>query len=79
MKNELIEELHDFNTGLNYQYYHETGLCTVSNLTAGSSDVNSQQPDKLRIKTPSEFFDFEGSQPQYAGLVRFYLFIFKRF
>ncbi len=68
-KGQRVEELHDFNTGLNYQYNHDTDLCTVSNLTAGPFDVNGEEPKKLRIKTPKEFFDLENAAAQFAGMV----------
>lgn len=41
----------------------------LKNLDSDSIDVNDNQSNDLRLKTPTEFFDLDGANVQYAGQV----------
>ena len=67
-------EIHDFFTGLNYKYDRKFGNCTVSKLT--SADIDSIVVDgQVVIRNPNQFFDLEGVNYQYVGLVIFIWFL----
>lgn len=66
--NSLMNEIHDYNTGLLYTFDKKTGNCLISNIS-GSSIDSYKNGSILYIRNPSQIFDFEQSNAQFVGLV----------
>lgn len=82
VKNEEVELLHDFTTGMKYEYNHISGRCAKSGLEApaldnveSTVDINAADPKQLKLKSPTQFFNFDGTNPIYAGEVIYHLVI----
>lgn len=82
VKNEEVELLHDFTTGMKYEYNHISGRCAKSALEVptldnveSTLDINAADPKQLKLKSPTQFFNFDGTNPIYAGEVIYHLVI----
>lgn len=61
---------------MKFEYNHIYGKCQKSALEVPTQenvestvDINAADPKQLKLKTPAQFFNFEGTNPIYAGKV----------
>ena len=69
----IINEIHDFNTGLKYDLDVTTANCTVSKLKLDDGPDSVVNGSMLRVRNPTEFFSFNEDY-KYIGVVRIRVF-----
>ena len=62
-------EIHDFGTGLSYQYDHSNRQCTVRNISTGLNDAEpvDGKPNLVEMVTPQHLFLLDDVSYQYTG------------